>query len=63
VLRFRRRLIAWIVLAIGVPLVAEGLHRAADSVEARRGVTPAARGLRIAGRMAEGMRRPRRRWL
>ena len=62
-LRFRRRLVAWIVLAIGVPLVAEGLHRAADSVEARRGATPTARGLRMAGRMADGVRRPRRRWL
>jgi hypothetical protein len=63
VLRFRRRLIAWAVLAIGVPLVAEGLHRAADSLEARRGVTPTARVLRFSGHMADGMRRPRRRRL
>jgi hypothetical protein len=61
VFRFRRRLIAWALLAIGVPLVAEGLHRAADRLEARRGVTPTARGLRLAGHFADGMRRPRRR--
>jgi hypothetical protein len=61
VFRFRRRLIAWAVLVIGVPLLAEGLYRAADSLEARRGATPTARGLRFAGQMADGMRRPRRR--
>jgi hypothetical protein len=60
VLRIRRRLIAWALLAIGVPLLAEGLHRAADNLEARRGHTPAARGLRFAGHVADGMRRPRR---
>jgi hypothetical protein len=57
VLRIRRRLIGWAVLVIGVPLLAEGLHRAADSLEARRGVTPASRGLRIAGHVADGIRR------
>jgi hypothetical protein len=62
VFRIRRRLIAWAVLVVAVPLLAEGLHRAADSVEARRGTTPTARGLRFAGHMADGMRRPRRRF-
>jgi hypothetical protein len=61
VLRIRRRLIAWALFAIGVPLVAEGLHWAADNLEARRGVTPAARGLRFAGHVADGMRRSPRR--
>jgi hypothetical protein len=61
VFRFRRRLIAWALLAIGVPLLAEGLHLAADHLEARRGGTPTARGLRFAGHLADSLRRPRRR--
>jgi hypothetical protein len=60
VLRIRRRLIVWVLFAVGVPLVAEGLHWAADTIEARHGAeSPAARRLRRAGRLADGLRRRR----
>ena len=55
--RIRRRLLAWVLLAVGLPLLAEGLHRAADTLEARRGTTPTARGLRMAGHVADSVRR------
>ncbi len=60
-LRIRRRLVAWVLLAIGLPLLAEGLRRAADTLEARRGTTPASRGLRLAGHAANNVRRYGRR--
>jgi hypothetical protein len=60
VFRFRRRLIAWVLLAIGIPLLAEGLHRVADALEARRGPSPTTSGLRWAGQVADGVRQRRR---
>jgi hypothetical protein len=50
-------LVLWVLLAIGLPLLAEGLHRAADTLEARHGTTPTARGLRLAGHAADNVRR------
>jgi hypothetical protein len=60
VFRIRRRLIVWALLVMGLPLLAQGLYWAADTLEARRGVTPAARRLRQAGRAADGLRRLQR---
>jgi hypothetical protein len=60
VLRIRRRLITWILLVVGLPLLAQGLHWAADTIEARHGVSSAARWLRQAGRVADGARHLRR---
>jgi hypothetical protein len=60
VFRIRRRLIAWALLVIGLPLLAQGLYWVADTLEARHGITPAARRLRQAGRAADGLRRLRR---
>ena len=56
-----RRLIAWALFAVAVPLVAEGLHWAADNLEARRGSRRRRGGLRFAGHVADGMRRSPRR--
>jgi hypothetical protein len=60
VLRIRRRLITWMLLAVGLPLLAQGLHWAADAIEARRGVSMSARRLRQAGHIVDGVRRLRR---
>jgi hypothetical protein len=59
-LRIRRRLLAWALLAIALPLLAESLHLAANTIEARRGASPASRRLHQAGRAADRLRDLRR---
>jgi hypothetical protein len=54
-LSVRRRLVMWAVVAVGLPLVARGLHQAAVTIETRLGPTPATRRLHQAGRVAEGV--------
>jgi hypothetical protein len=49
----RRRLILWVAIVLGLPLLARLFHGMADLVEGRGGPGGAARGLRRAGREAE----------
>ena len=55
--RFRR----WLLLVVGAPLLARGLHRVADGVEVRYGQSTRARtvtkGLRTAANAVPGRRR------
>jgi hypothetical protein len=54
-LRIRRRVVKWALLALGLPLAARALHSAADLLESRQGTTPAVRNLRRAGGAVEGV--------
>ena len=54
-LRIRRRLIKWALLALGLPLAARILHSAADLLESRQGETPAVRNLHRAGATVEAV--------
>ena len=63
-LRIRRRLAMWALMFVGLPLLARGLQWVAETIEGRRGPSPAARRLRQAGLVANGMQgrlAPRRR--
>lgn len=55
--RFRR----WLLLVAGAPLLARGLHRVADGVEARYGRSTVTKGLRGAAKVIPGRRRSVRR--
>jgi hypothetical protein len=66
-LRIRRRLAMWVLMFIGLPLLVRGLQWIADTIESRRGPSPAARRLRQAGSVANGLQgrlnpRPRHWW-
>lgn len=65
-LRLRRRLAIWALMFIGLPLFARGLQWAAEALESSRGPSPAARRLRQAGWVANGVQgrlaTRRRRW-
>jgi hypothetical protein len=56
----------WALMVIGLPLLARGLYWIAESIELRRGPSPAARRFRQAGWVASGlqgrMAPGRRRW-
>jgi hypothetical protein len=52
---FRRRMILWGAVALGLPLLAKSLHGLADAVEARRGPSPAAARLHQAGAVTDRM--------
>jgi hypothetical protein len=57
----------WAAVFVGLPLLARGLYWIAESIETRRGPSPAARRLRQAGQVAGGLqgrltRRPRHWW-
>ena len=54
-LRIRRRLALWALVVIGLPLLARALHLAAETVETRRGASPAVRRLHRAGVVADGL--------
>jgi hypothetical protein len=54
-LRIRRRLAIWALMFVGLPLLARGLYWAAETIESLRGPSPAARRLRQAGWMANGI--------
>jgi hypothetical protein len=58
----------WALMFVGLPLLARGLQWAAETIESRQGPSSAARGLRQAGLLANGVqdrlapRRQRRGW-
>ncbi len=54
-LKIRRRLLRWGLLALGLPLAARLLHSAADLLESRQGATPAVRNLHRAGGAVEAV--------
>ena len=54
-LRIRRRLVKWALLALGLPLAARAFHSAADLLESRQGATPAVRNLHRAGSTLESV--------
>ena len=54
-LKIRRRLLRWALLALGLPLAARLLHSAADLLESRQGATRAVRNLRRAGGTVEAV--------
>lgn len=59
---FSTRLRRWLLIVIGVPLVARLLHRLADVAEARRGPqSKTASTLRSSGDLVRRARPPRRR--
>lgn len=55
--RIRRRLMRWVILVIGLPVLGLALHRAADELEARRGASEISRRLHQAGSIADRARR------
>lgn len=53
--RVRRRLAWWALMFVGLPLLARGLHLAAEALESRHGPSSGARRLHQAGRVADGV--------
>jgi hypothetical protein len=52
-----RKVRRWLLLVAGAPLLARGLHRVADGVEARYGRSAVTKGLRGAAKAVPGRRR------
>ena len=55
--RIRRRLVRWVLLAIGLPVLGLALHRIADELEARRGASQVSHRLHQAGSVVDQVRR------